>query len=210
MTSATENGKRPELHVSGHFIEWRGQDLNLRPSGYERTIAAYLVEGFSPGQQPFRVDRCSLLCTAVYRCVGTWMVHILRSPSAVLRLDDVGRRVDSILDCNICPESRRRRTGSGRHRQWADSRCRCSPDSGPVTPARQWTRLSESWFRRTGELDGRLRRPGIVTVVHRTRGAERRPRILTGRPKISIRRIGAVPIAGSASCYTGNRGGAGG
>ena len=63
-------------NVSLHFIEWRGQDLNLRPSGYERTIAAYLVEGFSPGQSAFRVDRCSPLCTAVYRCVGTWMVHI--------------------------------------------------------------------------------------------------------------------------------------
>ena len=69
----TRNARKP--NVSGHFHQWRGQDLNLRPSGYERTIAAYLVEGFWPAQDAFRVDPRSPLVTAVYRCVGTSMVH---------------------------------------------------------------------------------------------------------------------------------------
>ena len=61
----------------GISIEWRGQDLNLRPSGYERTNAAYLVRGFSPGQSAFRVDRCSPLCTAVYRCLPLFTVVLV-------------------------------------------------------------------------------------------------------------------------------------
>jgi hypothetical protein len=51
-----------------------------------------MVQGFSPGRSAFRVDRCSPLRTAVYRCVGTWMVHRSAHMPATYSGVETGRR----------------------------------------------------------------------------------------------------------------------
>ena len=53
-TSEPKMRNARKRNVSGHFIEWRGQDLNLRPSGYEpvRAFRQRLVELHSACSDP--------------------------------------------------------------------------------------------------------------------------------------------------------------
>ena len=73
---------------------WRGQDLNLRPSGYEAEIGASQhprSRHIMPAQQGFSPPRCSPPLPAVYRCAGTWLVHG-GSPATATQRDVVQSR----------------------------------------------------------------------------------------------------------------------